>query len=91
MDPAPAGVIPMYAYKHFDYLIPNETEAEALVGHSVGTNEEVINAARIKKALRNYYAMLRSAADQGDLAAAGKLIELDHLEKQRQLQAQERH
>jgi len=47
MDPAPAGVIPMYAYKHFDYLIPNETEAEALVGHSVGTNEEVINAARI--------------------------------------------
>lgn len=49
------------------------------------------NAKPTKKALRNYYAMLRSAADQGDLAAAGKLIELDHLEKQRQLQAQERH
>ena len=49
------------------------------------------NAKPSKKALKTYYAMLRSAADQGDLAAAGKLIELDHLEKQRQLQAEEKH
>ena len=46
MDPAPAGFIPIDAYQFFDYLIPNETEAEALVGHSVQTNEEVIDAAK---------------------------------------------
>lgn len=38
------------------------------------------NAKPTKKALRNYYAMLRSAADQGNLEAAGKLIELRLLE-----------
>ena len=46
MDPAPAGFIPIDAYQFFDYLIPNETEAEALVGHSVQANEEVIDAAK---------------------------------------------
>lgn len=46
MDPAPAGFIPIDAYQFFDYLIPNETEAETLVGHSVETNEEVMNAAK---------------------------------------------
>jgi len=48
------------------------------------------NAKPSKKAIKSYYAMLRSAADQGDLAAAGKLIELDHMEKQRQLQTEDR-
>ena len=48
------------------------------------------NAKPSKKAIKSYYVMLRSAADQGDLAAAGKLIELDHMEKQRQLQAEDR-
>ena len=46
MDPAPAGIIPLEAYKYFDYLIPNETEAEALVGHPVQTKNQISNAAR---------------------------------------------
>ncbi|MCH2507711.1 MAG: PfkB family carbohydrate kinase, partial [Dehalococcoidia bacterium] len=46
MDPAPAGFMPIDAYQFFDYLIPNETEAESLVGHPVETNEEVMNAAK---------------------------------------------
>ena len=46
MDPAPAGIIPLEAYKYFDYLIPNETEAETLVGHPVQTKNQISNAAR---------------------------------------------
>tara|TARA_B100000945_G_C20424266_1_gene619536 strand:- start:810 stop:1748 length:939 start_codon:yes stop_codon:yes gene_type:complete len=46
MDPAPAGIIPLDAYKYFDYLIPNETEAETLVGHPVQTKDQISNAAR---------------------------------------------
>jgi ribokinase len=46
MDPAPAGKIPLDAYKTFDYLIPNETEAESLVGHTVQTKEEAMDAAK---------------------------------------------
>ena len=46
MDPAPAGFMPIDSYQFFDYLIPNETEAESLVGHPVETNEEVMNAAK---------------------------------------------
>ena len=46
MDPAPAGIIPLEAYKYFDYLIPNETEAETLVGHPVQTKSQISNAAR---------------------------------------------
>ena len=46
MDPAPAGIIPLEAYKYFDYLIPNETEAETLGGHPVQTKNQISNAAR---------------------------------------------
>ncbi|MBO6811715.1 MULTISPECIES: hypothetical protein [Marinobacter] len=38
------------------------------------------NVKPTKQALKSYYAMLRSAADQGDLMAAGKLIELHHMD-----------
>lgn len=43
-----------------------------------------------KKAIKSYYAMLRSAADQGDLAAAGKLIELAKLDSLTTLQGKAR-
>lgn len=36
-----------------------------------------------RESVRNYYALLRSAADQGDINAAGKLIELDLLDRKR--------
>ena len=36
-----------------------------------------------RESVRSYYALLRSAADGGDINAAGKLIELDLLERQR--------
>jgi len=34
-----------------------------------------------KAAVANYYALLRQAADAGDINAAGKLIELDLLDR----------
>lgn len=34
-----------------------------------------------KAAVANYYALLRQAADNGDINAAGKLIELDLLQR----------
>tara|TARA_B100000676_G_C18087993_1_gene856799 strand:- start:5231 stop:6169 length:939 start_codon:yes stop_codon:yes gene_type:complete len=46
MDPAPAGIMPVGVYQYFDYLIPNETEAETLVGHPVETNDQIKNAAK---------------------------------------------
>ena len=45
MDPAQAGIIPLESYKYFDYLIPNETEAEILVDHPVQSKEQIIDAA----------------------------------------------
>lgn len=42
------------------------------------------NTKPTRAAIQNYYALLRSAADQGDVNAAAKLIELDHLERHKQ-------
>ena len=39
------------------------------------------NAKPSRKAVAAYYALLRSAADSGDIHAAGKLIELDLLDR----------
>lgn len=42
------------------------------------------NSRPSRESVRNYYALLRSAADQGDINAAGKLIELDLLNQQKE-------
>lgn len=38
------------------------------------------NARPSKAAIKTYYEMLKAAAGQGDVNAAGKLIELHHLD-----------
>ncbi len=45
-DPAPAGALPAAAYPLLDYIIPNETEAAALVGFPVRGPEDGLRAAR---------------------------------------------
>ena len=42
------------------------------------------NAKPSQKSISGYYKLLRSAADQGDINAAGKLIELDLLNQQKE-------
>lgn len=37
-----------------------------------------------KAAIRSYYEMLKAAASKGDINAAGKLIELHHMDNQRE-------
>ncbi|WP_046080101.1 hypothetical protein [Halomonas sp. HG01] len=54
-------------------------EPDARTGRPRGSR----NRKPSKTAIRNYYALLREAADKGDINAAGKLIELDILDTTR--------
>ena len=45
LNPAPALEIPQSLYASIDYLTPNESEAEVLVGHPVESDEQVAAAA----------------------------------------------
>ena len=46
LDPGPARAIPPEFYEHISVITPNETEAEALVGHSIASDGDAENAAR---------------------------------------------
>ena len=45
LNPAPACPLPATFFEAIDYLTPNESEAAALVGHTVETDEQVKRAA----------------------------------------------
>ena len=51
LNPAPAREIPSELIALFDYIIPNETEAQALTGISVSTEAEAFAAGRALRAL----------------------------------------
>jgi ribokinase len=45
LDPAPAQVLPTEIYSLLDFITPNETEAELLVGFQIKSNDDVTRAA----------------------------------------------
>ena len=45
LNPAPARALPASIYRSIDYLTPNESEAEALVGHPLARDEQIAAAA----------------------------------------------
>lgn len=46
-NPAPAGAFPEEIYQHCDYIAPNETEAEALVGFPIVSEDDARRAGEI--------------------------------------------
>lgn len=62
LDPAPAGRLPEEIFKYIDYITPNETEIETLVGKSIEDEEGLKEAAQIliDKGVKNVIAKLGS-------------------------------
>ena len=50
LDPAPVQTLPEEIYPLLDYITPNETEAELLVGFPIKTKQDSIRAAKILRA-----------------------------------------
>lgn len=47
LDPAPATKLPEEIFKYIDYITPNETEIETLVGKNIDNEEELKESAQI--------------------------------------------
>jgi ribokinase len=62
LDPAPASKLPEDIFKYLDYITPNETEIETLVGKSIEDEEGLKEAAQIliDKGVKNVVAKLGS-------------------------------
>lgn len=62
LDPAPAEKLPEEIFKYIDYITPNETEIETLVGKSIEEEKDLREAAQIliDKGVKNVIAKLGS-------------------------------
>ncbi|MCH8551895.1 MAG: ribokinase [Natronospirillum sp.] len=47
LNPAPAVNLPADLYQDIDYITPNETEAGILIGRTLSTRDDVVDAARV--------------------------------------------
>ncbi|WP_026888512.1 ribokinase [Clostridium beijerinckii] len=47
LDPAPAVHLPDEIFKYVDYLTPNETELETLIGRKINNEEDLVEASQI--------------------------------------------
>ncbi|MFW2487490.1 ribokinase [Clostridium chromiireducens] len=47
LDPAPAAKLPDEIFKYIDYITPNETEIETLVGKKIDNDEDLREAAQV--------------------------------------------
>jgi ribokinase len=74
LNPAPAAPTDLDAIREVDYLIPNETEAEALTGKPVSTLEEAMDRAKelVEKGFRR---VILTLGDRGALVANAEGVE----------------
>jgi ribokinase len=80
LNPAPARPLPDTLYAQVDYLTPNESEAAALVGHPVETDEQIRGAAQTlrDRGIGNVIITLGERGVYIENATHGELIPAHH-------------